>query len=106
MLPGKYYVGFLPKVESFRNPLPGFTRISSNPQLMSHLVLNRAFYKDLKENTLPQVCWLTPNIELSEHPPFNIQKGMCFDFSQTPLPPVIINKDTKLDFSGLNKVTP
>jgi hypothetical protein len=30
----------------------------------------------------------------------------CFDFSQTPLPPVIINKDTKLDFTGLKKTTP
>jgi phospholipase C len=200
----KYYVGFLPKVESFRNPLPGFTQISSNPELMSHLVLNKQFYKDLKEDTLPQVCWITPNIELSEHPPYNSQKGMwyvtdlvnavmksnywqnsvivivwddyggfydhvvppnvdeygygfrvpalvispyslsgvvvhttydltsplklietkfglpsltardgasntmleCFDFTQTPLPPVIINKDTKVDFSDLPTRTP
>jgi phospholipase C len=171
---------------------------------MSHLVANTEFYKDLKENTLPQVCWITPNIELSEHPPYNSQKGMwyvtdlvnavmksnywqnsviiivwddyggfydhvvppnvdeygygfrvpalvispyslsgvvvhttyyltsplklietkfglpsltardgasntmleCFDFTQTPLPPVIINKDTKVDFSDLPTRTP
>jgi phospholipase C len=30
----------------------------------------------------------------------------CFDFTQTPLPPVIINQHTQLDFSGLHKTSP
>jgi phospholipase C len=30
----------------------------------------------------------------------------CFDFTQTPLPPVIIDKHTHLDFSGLRKTSP
>jgi phospholipase C len=200
----KYYNGYNPTVENFRNPLPGFEQISKNPQLLSHLVLTNQFHTDIKNGTLPQVCWLVPNIRDSEHPPVNIQNGMwyvtglinavmqsqywqnsviivmwddyggfydhvpptqideygygfrvpalvispysrsgvvvhttydltsplklietkfglpsltardgasnsmleCFDFSQTPLPPVIINKDTKLDFTGLKKTTP
>jgi phospholipase C len=30
----------------------------------------------------------------------------CFDFSQAPLPPRVITKETKLDFSGLKTTTP
>jgi phospholipase C len=74
----KYYNGYKPLVENFRNPLPGFTQISSNPELQSHLVLSSQFYQDVKNGTLPQVCWIVPNVRLSEHPPVNIQNGMWY----------------------------
>src|ERR1700733_7713561 len=200
----KYYAGEDQHAERYLNPLPGFEKISKSREPLSHLVLSKEFYHDIKAGTLPQVCWIVPKTGFGEHPPEDIQKGMeyvtglvnavmqssywqnsviiivwddyggfydhvvppnvdeygygfrvpalvispyslsgvvvhttydltsplklietkfglpsltardgasntmleCFDFSQTPLPPVIINKDTKLDFSGLKKVTP
>jgi phospholipase C len=200
----KYYSGKDPTVEHLWNPLPGFRKYANDPNLDSHLAWTGQFYRDLKAGNLPQVCWLTPNGPVSEHPPANVQDGMwyvtdlinavmrssywqncaiivtwdefggfydhvppiqidgyglglrvptivispysisgtvvhtqydltsplklvetkfglssltardgssntmleCFNFSQTPLPPIIINKNTKLDFSDMPTRTP
>ncbi|MFP5207769.1 MAG: phospholipase C [Acidobacteriota bacterium] len=58
------------------NPLPGFKSIRDNPDLMSRLVNETQFYSDLKNGTLPQVSWLIPDFQDSEHPPEPIDQGM------------------------------
>jgi len=42
------------------------------------LVHTSQFYEDLKNNTLPQVCWLTPAGGVSEHPPEDVTQGMWY----------------------------
>jgi phospholipase C len=74
----KYYSGYTPRTESFRNPLPGFEQVKNNPESQSHLVFSSQFYKDLREGTLPQVCWIVPAKDDSEHPPFSVQRGMWY----------------------------
>ena len=44
----KYYNGTQPKVQNWRNPLPGFKQISSNPALMKHLQYDTQFYLDVQ----------------------------------------------------------
>lgn len=68
-IPDKFYVW---------NPLPGFKNIRHSPRMMSHMVAEAQFYKDLKSGTLPQVSWLVPDFDDSEHPPANIQRGMWY----------------------------
>ena len=60
------------------NPLPGFKKIRDNPKLMAHLVAQREFYSDLKNGTLPEVSYLVPDWNDSEHPPAVIQRGMWY----------------------------
>jgi phospholipase C len=65
-----------PKAHSLWNPMPGFKGIANSPKLMSHLVSLNEFYKDAKEDRLPEVCWIVPNAEDSEHPPADSARGM------------------------------
>jgi phospholipase C len=58
------------------NPLGGFASFQKNPELMSKIVPLTEFYRDLKEGRLPAVAWVVPDREESEHPPFNVVKGM------------------------------
>ena len=74
----KYYVGFKPTLETLRNPMPGFDTIRKNKTELAKVQLSTQFYKDLQNGTLPQVCWIVPNISDSEHPPFNVQTGMNY----------------------------
>ena len=60
------------------NPLPGFTTFQNNRRLMSHLVPNTDYFKDLRNGTLPAVAWIVPNVRESEHPPVNLQLGMWY----------------------------
>jgi phospholipase C len=75
----KYYSGSGDpfKVNIWR-PLPGFRKFAQDPSLNSHLGRTAKFYEDLKNGTLPQVCWLVPPGTLSEHPPRDVQKGMWY----------------------------
>ncbi len=68
-VPNKFYLW---------NPLPGFKDIRDNPSRMAHLVPQDEFYGDLKSGALPQVSWLVPDFDDSEHPPANIQRGMWY----------------------------
>jgi phospholipase C len=72
----KYYNGYDPEIENFRNPLSGFKEFINSAALRSHLVHDTEFYRDIQEGQLPQVSWIVPNIKLSEHPPLNI-KNEC-----------------------------
>jgi phospholipase C len=60
------------------NPLPGFKAIRDNPALMSHLVNQQQFYEDVENGTLPQVSWLVPDFDDSEHPPADLDRGMWY----------------------------
>lgn len=67
-----------PKTFTLWNPMPGFKEIRDNPQVMEHLVSQKEFYKDIKDGTLPQVSWLIPDFQDSEHPPEPLKQGMWY----------------------------
>ena len=72
---------FLPADEttySFWNPLPAFPKVKNDPAQFSRLTDAARFYTDAQNGTLPQVSWVIPNEELSEHPPANIAPGMNY----------------------------
>ena len=58
------------------NPLPGFTKIHNNPEIMSHLVQLDTFYTNLQDGKLPSVSWIVPTFVDSEHPPADSARGM------------------------------
>jgi phospholipase C len=58
-----------PKKFSYWNPMPGFRAIRENPDRMEHLVDLKEYFRDLKEGTLPDVSWIIPSFNDSEHPP-------------------------------------
>jgi phospholipase C len=78
----KYYTGKGdPTVEGVWNPLPGFRKYSESKgfqNLDAHLGSLPDFYRNIQENTLPQVCWITPPKEKSEHPPYDVPTGMWY----------------------------
>ena len=74
----KYYSAKAPAQESIWNPLAGFKKYAKGTDLMSHLVKTSQFLRDIRNSTLPQVCWVTPSKAESEHPPANIQTGMWY----------------------------
>jgi phospholipase C len=75
----KYYVGYKnPTQIGIWRPLPGFRQFANDPTLARHLVQTAQFHRDLKNGTLPQVCWLIPPGPLSEHPITDVSKGMWY----------------------------
>lgn len=60
------------------NPLPGFKSIRDDPKLMSRLVNVTEFEQDLEKGTLPQVSWIIPDFQDSEHPPEPVEQGMWY----------------------------
>ncbi len=67
-----------PKEYSLWNPLPGFKAVRENPRAMSHLVDLKEFYRDLQNNSLPEVSWIVPMLRDSEHPPQPLAQGMWY----------------------------
>lgn len=81
--PGKKKIGINlyypdPKEYSIWNPLPGFKAVRDNPRSMSHLVDLKEFYRDLQNNSLPEVSWIVPMLRDSEHPPQPLAQGMWY----------------------------
>ena len=81
----KYYVGWVsttgeaePQLHTIWNPLPAFKEFQNNPALMAKLVETSQFYIDLRNKSLPQVCWLVPSLAESEHPPEDVTVGMQY----------------------------
>src|SRR4029077_1479091 len=81
----KYYCGFLsitlqpePQLHTIWNPLPAFKQFRNNRDLMSHLVYTTQFFTDLQSGSLPEVSWLVPNGQESEHPPWDVTAGMWY----------------------------
>jgi phospholipase C len=67
-----------PKTFTLWNPMPGFKEIRDNPKLMAHLMPQAKFYNALKKGGLPQVSWLIPDFQDSEHPPEPVRQGMWY----------------------------
>lgn len=67
-----------PKQFSIWNPLPGFAKVRNNASLMANLVSQDDYFADLKKGTLPQVSWLIPAAQDSEHPPRPAAQGMWY----------------------------
>jgi phospholipase C len=93
----KYYVtsGFAPDAEgkvigsptaqaqvphkyTYWNPLPAFPKVANDPEQNSRLVDTAEFYTDAMSGTLPQVCWIIPQVTVSEHPPYSVRAGMAY----------------------------
>ncbi|MCL4562580.1 MAG: alkaline phosphatase family protein [Chloroflexi bacterium] len=67
-----------PYLFSLWNPLPKFPKVMNDPLQHSRMVDTAQFYVDARSGTLPQVSWVIPSTEVSEHPPVNIQTGMAY----------------------------
>jgi len=67
-----------PKTYTLWNPLPGFRSVREDPRQMQHLVSLDEFYADLKQGSLPQVSWIIPDFQDSEHPPEPVAQGMWY----------------------------
>jgi len=50
------------------NPLPHIADVMNDPTLLSHDVPGSQFYTDIQSGKLPQVSWVIPNPQVSEHP--------------------------------------
>lgn len=77
----KYYSGYNPQLENIWNPIPGFEEYASGEgytNVSANLGSTTDFYNDVQNGTLPQVCWITPSVPNSEHPPQNVQTGMWY----------------------------
>jgi phospholipase C len=68
----------LQPVPTIWNPLPFFEVITAKNEQVTNVVDFNAFYKDVKAGTLPQVSWLVPNHDVSEHPPSLVSEGQAF----------------------------
>jgi phospholipase C len=66
------------KVPSIWNPGPAFTYIKAQAEAYksSHFVDYAKFATDIAGGTLPQVSWIVPNQDFSEHPPAAVSTGM------------------------------
>lgn len=60
------------------NPLPAFPQVKNDPAQFGRLVDTSQFYKDAKEGRLPQVSWVIPSSNVSEHPPAGVKEGMAY----------------------------
>lgn len=67
-----------PKGFTLWNPLPGFKAIRENPAEMDRMVSQDQYFRDLKTGSLPQVSWIIPDFQDSEHPPEPLNQGMWY----------------------------
>jgi len=74
----EYYVGGDPTTPGKWNPIPAFTQYYNHPEVLSHVVATDRFFSDINGGTLPQVCWLVPSADESEHPPHSVKAGMHY----------------------------
>jgi uncharacterized protein (TIGR03437 family) len=63
---------------TFWNPLPAFPTVKSDPTQFGRLTNAAQFYTDAQNGALPQVSWVIPNSDLSEHPPASVATGMNY----------------------------
>jgi phospholipase C len=57
------------------NGLPLFASIGKNQTRLNQLKLSTNFFMDLRNSKLPQVSWIMPDDDLSEHPPYDLARG-------------------------------
>ena len=62
------------------NPAPYYSYVKQQgaAYLATHLASGETFLKDLTNRTLPQVSWIVPDNDYSEHPPSGITMGMMY----------------------------
>jgi len=65
-----------PKKFSLWNPLPGFKSVREKSPGLENLEDLEEYYRALENGTLPQVCWIVPAYDDSEHPPEPPLQGM------------------------------
>jgi phospholipase C len=61
-----------------KNPLPAFPAVRDDPGQWSRLVDQEQFFADARAGTLPQVSWVIPSDDVSEHPPSSVADGMAY----------------------------
>lgn len=69
-----------PKPQEFNlwNPLPGFKAVRDDPAEMARLVDLKEYFHDLESGTLPEVSWIIPDYQDSEHPVASPADGMWY----------------------------
>ncbi len=67
-----------PDKYTFWNPLPAFPAVQDNLVQRDRLQGTSRFYIDARDGTLPQVSWVIPSGEVSEHPPGGVREGMAY----------------------------
>ncbi len=65
------------KTPGIWNPLPYFDTVQQDAQLGNIQSLNN-FFSAAQAGTLPAVSWITPDSEVSEHPPALVSKGQAY----------------------------
>ncbi len=63
---------------SFWNPLPAFPLVANDPNQFSRLTNAAQFFTDAQNGTLPQVSWVIPSYQQSEHPTAAVNDGMNY----------------------------
>jgi phospholipase C len=66
----------VPTTPEIWNPLPFFDTVRNDNQ-MGNIQGLESFYVDLKNNNLPAVSWIMPNLAVSEHPPATLSMGQA-----------------------------
>jgi phospholipase C len=69
-----------PQTPGIWNPLPDFADVKSDGQVENVQSLNN-FYTAVHQTEscgLPNVTWIDPNAEVSEHPPASVQRGQAY----------------------------
>ena len=59
------------------NPLPAFDTVKQDGQLSNIQTVDK-FYTAAKNGTLPQVVWIVPENNVSEHPPAKVSVGQAY----------------------------
>jgi phospholipase C len=65
-------------VQGIWNVLPGFETVQDDGQMSNALINLTQYYKDAAAGTLPQVTWILPQFQESEHPPITIVDGQNY----------------------------
>ncbi len=66
-----------PAVPSIWNPLPDFDDVAEDGETANVQVVDN-FFQDVKNGTLPQVSWIIPAANVSEHPPALVSAGQAY----------------------------
>ena len=66
-----------PTVPSIWNPLPDFDDVAEDGETSNVQVVDN-FYLDVANGTLPQVSWIIPAANMSEHPPALVSSGQAY----------------------------
>ncbi len=81
-LPVNQYQNAVSNDSAFNFWNPFASKFSSYTSAYSQHFVSRAnIYGDIKNHTLPQISWIIPSSQLSEHPPRNITLGMIWTTS-------------------------